>query len=219
MLDGTPSITLDCSTNANPKVHKYEWYRDKRLLNFDFKNISKHFIHPNGSLQIFDFQQTDRGEYNCKAENTLKKVISPYVKVEIVESTKKIDFVTYASAGQSGYTLDCKASNATVKWYKVGSRLPYQRYEISMNGTLELFNLKKNDSGLYLCIINSTVAEEKLTRLIIVNSKSHSNFLSLNLKLTVGHLKNRPSKLLTFNQIGRIISSRSFCQVSHSEDP
>jgi hypothetical protein len=118
VLEGSQSIILDCLTNANPKVHKYEWYKDKRLLNADPRNISKYFVHANGSLQVFNFQKSDRGEYNCKAENTIKKVISPLVKVDIMENTRKIDYVTYGSAGQSMYKFDCKVTNATVKWHK-----------------------------------------------------------------------------------------------------
>ncbi len=122
MLDGTFTITLDCSTNANPKVHKYEWYKDKRLLNGDPKNVSKYFVHSNGSLLIYNFQKTDQGEYNCKAANTLKKIISPKIKVELIENTRKIDHVAYASVGQREYKFECNTSNATVKWFKVMMR-------------------------------------------------------------------------------------------------
>uniref|UniRef100_A0A4W4E2D2 Ig-like domain-containing protein n=1 Tax=Electrophorus electricus TaxID=8005 RepID=A0A4W4E2D2_ELEEL len=56
ILEGS-SVTLTCSSDANPPVQNYNWFKEKILLGKE----STHII-PNISFQ-------DSGEYKCKSSN------------------------------------------------------------------------------------------------------------------------------------------------------
>jgi hypothetical protein len=123
---------LDCVVKSNPNVITLEWFKDKYLLS----NNNKFQILPNNSLLIRNVQKTDKGQYYCTCNNTLRKVVSPPIKLEIIDA-KKIEITTlYTSNAQSSFTLPCRAlmfgesqsSEITVdqiddaseiKWFKV----------------------------------------------------------------------------------------------------
>ncbi|XP_071208946.1 B-cell receptor CD22-like isoform X2 [Salvelinus alpinus] len=65
------SVTLTCSSDANPPVDKYTWYK---------KNVTS----PKASGQsysITNISSEDRGEYYCEAENTIASNNSTALKI------------------------------------------------------------------------------------------------------------------------------------------
>lgn len=196
-MEGSQMVVLECNTRANPAVHTFEWFKDDQLLS----NNNKYFIDSgNGSLIIKHVKKSDHGVYYCTAENTLKKVNSTKLQLQIL-SNRKADSILYASLGQKMQKLPCKYTHLTTKWFKVelnliifylkalfivfdfiklGSKLPDNRHSIDKNGVLTLTNLNKQDSGIYLCIHEEPkenygekligFTQQKLIRLVIVES-------------------------------------------------
>ncbi|XP_055769325.1 B-cell receptor CD22-like [Salvelinus fontinalis] len=81
---GGSSVTLTCSSDANPPVYKYTWYK---------KNITS----PKASGQsysITNISSEDRGEYYCEAENTIASMNS--TALMIIVAGKQTSVVTAA---------------------------------------------------------------------------------------------------------------------------
>jgi hypothetical protein len=186
VVENSPSIVIDCVIKSNPSILALEWFKDKYLLS----NTLKYQILPNNSLLVRNVQRADAGQYYCTCNNTLKKVVSPLVKLEIVDS-KSADVVTmFASVTSQNKTtrLPCKSLTtaasqdesseddyeAEVSWFKLNGRLPANRYSTDADGSLSLSNVRTSDSGVYLCKVNGkrdVAGEEKLIKLIVVQSK------------------------------------------------
>uniref|UniRef100_A0A4W5KLU6 Ig-like domain-containing protein n=1 Tax=Hucho hucho TaxID=62062 RepID=A0A4W5KLU6_9TELE len=67
------SVTLTCSSNANPPVDKYTWYK-------------KNGASLTGSEKTYNFTtiiSEDRGEYYCGAENKYGRLNSSSVSVDV----------------------------------------------------------------------------------------------------------------------------------------
>ncbi len=164
-LEGSQSVTLDCVVKSNPSVITLEWFKDKYLLS----NNHKYQILPNNSLLIRNLQKSDKGQYFCTCNNTLKKVVSPLIKLEVIDSKQAEIQTLYTSHAQSSFKLPCRAlllsesqSNEEmdqlndqndVKWFKINSKLPSNRYLIDSNGSLIIQNVRFSDSGVYYCKI------------------------------------------------------------------
>ncbi len=67
------SVTLTCSSDANPAAN-YTWY--KRDANF--KSLSE-----DQQLVFSSIQSSDSGEYYCTAENKLRKRTSRYILIDV----------------------------------------------------------------------------------------------------------------------------------------
>ena len=191
-LNGSHSLTIDCNTRANPIVHTYEWFKNNELLS----NNNKYTIHSaTGSLTIKHVKKSDYGEYYCTAQNSLKKTTSIKLKLNIIQNNKKTDVIQYASSAYNSHKIACKGgNNVPIQWYKVGSKLPENRYTIDENGELNLRNLNKQDSGYYLCVHTQDIDQSEeadydyhLIRLIIVES----NALSPKIKLFLFYLNKK----------------------------
>jgi hypothetical protein len=175
---------IDCVIKSNPSIIALEWFKGKYLLS----NTFKYQILPNNSLLIRNVQKADAGQYYCTCNNTLKKVVSPLVKLEIIDS-KNHDVVTiFSSTSQNMTKLPCKSlvddldlDEGDISWFKLNSKLPTNRYTIEADGSLSLSNMRTVDSGIYLCkvkedlIKNKDQNSEKLIKLIVVQS----NFLRI----------------------------------------
>ena len=112
-----------------------------------------------GHLSITNAQKKDSGLYKCKATNILgydsaftqlnvvelpRFTVSPPVKLE-VEKNKNI-------------TIPCQATGdpkPTVTWVRENGELPVGRSTVNADGTLQIWNLKEEDSDRYTCMAAS----------------------------------------------------------------
>ena len=158
-------MTLDCNVRSNPSQLAIEWFRDKHLLS----NTHKYQILANHSLVIRNLQKSDRGQFHCTCNNTLKKATSSPVQLEIMD-LKRVDMMNMnAMSLANEFVLPCKALEqlsaselrfvkAQVTWHKLNARMPdEQRFSVDpVSGSLRLRKLRVADSGLYLCRVNET---------------------------------------------------------------
>uniref|UniRef100_A0A674A4Q7 B-cell receptor CD22 n=1 Tax=Salmo trutta TaxID=8032 RepID=A0A674A4Q7_SALTR len=139
------SVTLTCSSDANPPVDKYTWYK-------------KNGASLTGSEKTYNFttiSSEDRGEYYCGAENKYGRLNSSSVSVDVQYDPKNTS-VSVSPSGEivegSSVTLTCSSdANPPVQsytwWYNKNGG-DYQ----SMTGPQHVFNqIQSSDSGEYYC--------------------------------------------------------------------
>ncbi|XP_071219342.1 B-cell receptor CD22-like [Salvelinus alpinus] len=161
------SVTLTCSSDANPPVDKYTWYK---------KNVTS----PKASEQrysITNISSEDRGEYYCEAENKYGRLNSSSVSVDVQYGPKNTS-VSVSPSGEivegSSVTLTCSSdANPPVDkytWYKKNVTSPKasgQSYSIT--------NISSEDRGEYYCEAqNGRGSMNSTTLMIIVAGKQTS---------------------------------------------
>ncbi|KAL9970507.1 hypothetical protein ACROYT_G022893 [Oculina patagonica] len=112
-----------------------------------------------GKLSIMNAQKNDSGLYKCKASNSLGEdsAVTQLVVVElphfIISPPAQLKVNTSLNI-----TVPCQATGdpkPTVTWMKENGELPSVRSNVSVNGTLEIWNTKVEDSGRYTCTASS----------------------------------------------------------------
>ncbi|XP_031677501.1 sialoadhesin isoform X5 [Oncorhynchus kisutch] len=154
------SVTLTCSSDANPPVDKYTWYQ---------KNVTS----PKASGQSYSITNIiseDRGEYYCEAENKYGRLNSSSVSVDVQYGPKNTS-VSVSPSGEivegSSVTLTCSSdANPPVDkytWYKKNATSPKasgQSYSIT--------NISSEDRGEYYCEAQNGRGSMNSTALMII---------------------------------------------------
>ena len=114
-----------------------------------------------GQLSITNSQTKDSGLYNCKASNILgyDSAVTQLVVVELPQFTVRPPALLKKFTNQN-ITVHCQATGdpkPTVMWMKENGELPSGRSNVSVDGTLEIWNTKEEDSGTYTCTASSVV--------------------------------------------------------------
>ncbi|MBN3302538.1 CD22 protein, partial [Amia calva] len=108
IVEGSP-VTLTCSSNANPPVQRYSWFKSSDMLE------------RKQSLFFADISSGDSGQYYCEAQNRIGNHTSTAVTVDVQYAPKSTS-VSVSPSGEivegSPVTLTC-SSNANP---------PVQRY-------------------------------------------------------------------------------------------
>ena len=112
-----------------------------------------------GQLSIMNAQKADSGLYKCEASNILgsESAVTQLVVVELPQFTVSPPARLEVKQHRN-ITVPCQATGdpqPTVKWTKQTDELPFGRSKVSVDGALEIWNLKKEDSGIYTCIASS----------------------------------------------------------------
>ncbi|KAL1005544.1 hypothetical protein UPYG_G00060460 [Umbra pygmaea] len=137
------SVTLTCSSDANPPVYKYTWYK---------KNVTS----PKASGQsysITNITSDESGKYYCEAENKYGRLNSSLVFLTVLYNPKNTS-VSVSPSGEivegSSVTLICSSdANPPVNkytWYKknvISPKATGQNYSIT--------NITSEESGEYYC--------------------------------------------------------------------
>ncbi len=114
-----------------------------------------------GQLSIINAQKKDSGLYKCKASNILGQN-SSVTHLSVVELPR----FTVSAPSQlkvfpiQNITVPCQATGdpkPTVAWMKENGELPSGRSIVSVDGTLQIWNIKEEDSGRYTCTASSAV--------------------------------------------------------------
>lgn len=186
-FENSQIIVIDCVVRSNPGIISLEWFKDQHLLS----NTAKYEILPNNSLLIRNPTKKDEGNYYCACNNTIKRTVSSIIKVEIIEA-KNFEKISFSTSNNEfkipcvTQTLDVLPNAVNVYWFKINSKLPFNRYSFDSNGSLVLHNLKSSDSGYYYCRVkdenlNLRTQEGILAKLFVMKSNIIFEIL-LNLK-------------------------------------
>ncbi|XP_045546870.1 sialoadhesin [Salmo salar] len=164
------SVTLTCSSDANPPVDKYTWYK---------KNGSS----LTGSEKTYNFttiSSEDSGEYYCEAENKYGRLNSSSVSVDVQYGPKNTS-VSVSPSGEivegSSVTLTCSSdANPPVDKYTW-----YFQNKTFLNGFGQMYNISKfksKDNGHYHCEAWNGRGSRNSTALMIILPEKQTSVLT-----------------------------------------
>ncbi|XP_064163805.1 B-cell receptor CD22-like [Anguilla rostrata] len=141
------SVTLTCSSSdANPQVQKYTWYKNN-IADSSWRGSQQ-------SYTINNIKSGDAGEYYCEAQNWIWATKSPPKRLNVQYPPKSVS-VSVSSSGEiverSSVTLTCSSSDAnppvqTYTWYK------NNRADSSWRGSsYTIKSITLQDAGEYTC--------------------------------------------------------------------
>ena len=108
-----------------------------------------------GQLSIISAQKRDSGLYECKASNILghDSALTNLVVLDLprftVNPPAKLDVEK-----DKNVSVPCQAAGdprPIITWVKENGDLPVGRSQVSVDGTLQIWNIKDEDLGIYIC--------------------------------------------------------------------
>nr|XP_055060045.1 B-cell receptor CD22-like [Misgurnus anguillicaudatus] len=159
------SVTLTCSSDANPPVQIYTWFKENET---SAVGSGKNFI-------ISKIRSDHSGEYTCKSSNTLGQKYSA-VTLNVLYSPKNVT----ASISVSGEIMEGDSVNLTCSsesnppvqiysWFKVN-----ETSSVGSGQTYSITNINSRHSGWFYCEAQNKVGSQR------------SDAVSLNVKGNVG---------------------------------
>ncbi|GAA6088942.1 B-cell receptor CD22-like [Tachysurus ichikawai] len=133
------SVTLTCSSDANPPVQSYTWYK------------GRYYISTGNTFTMSRIRSEDSGEYKCKGVNRYGEQYSNDVTLNVLYPPKRVS-VSISPSGEivegSSVTLTCSSdANPPVQsytWFK-------GRSSLSRGNTYTMSRIRSEDSGEYKC--------------------------------------------------------------------
>ncbi|XP_039436857.1 neogenin isoform X1 [Culex pipiens pallens] len=173
------TVILDCVANGNPKP-TIKWLRNGEEV--DMNDLDSRFrIIGTGSMQINSIQDTDAGDYQCRASNS-EDSLDASATVQVQVPPKFIlspeDKVAYE---KEELELQCSIHGKptpVIQWLKNGDLItPNEYMQIVAGHNLKIFGLIGSDAGMFQCIgTNPAGSVQAAARLEIVEpgqSKRH----------------------------------------------
>ncbi|XP_045061198.1 B-cell receptor CD22 [Coregonus clupeaformis] len=139
------SVTLTCSSDANPPVQSYTWW---------YRKNGDPYQRMTGPHHVFNqIQSSDIGEYYCEAQNEIGKDRSTTINMDVKYGPKNTS-VSVSPSGEivegSSVTLTCSSdANPPVNKYTW-----YFQNKTFQNGFGQIYNIsnfKSKDNGHYHC--------------------------------------------------------------------
>ena len=110
-------------------------------------------------LSITNAQKEDFGLYKCEASNKLghDSALTHLSVVEVPHFVVSPPSNLKAFTSQK-FTVPCQTTGdpkPAVTWMKENGELPSGRSKVSVDGTLQIWNNKEEDAGIYICTASS----------------------------------------------------------------
>ncbi|XP_070771469.1 B-cell receptor CD22-like [Enoplosus armatus] len=135
------SVTLTCSSDANPAAN-YTWYKENKTL----------LQGPQGSYHFTSISSEDRGIYSCKSENQHGELGSKSVFIDVQYAPKPPSVSVSPSAEiveGSSVNLSCSSDAnpaANYTWYKENEDSP-----TASGQNFSITDIRAEHSGSYYC--------------------------------------------------------------------
>ncbi|XP_056588169.1 B-cell receptor CD22-like [Triplophysa dalaica] len=136
------SVTLTCSSESNPPVHIYSWFKGGKLVG-------------SGNIyRISSIRSDHSGEYKCKTRNKHGEKYSEAVKMDVIYAPRHVK-VSISSSGVivegDSVNLTCSSeSNPPVhiySWFKEN-----QTSSVGSGKTFSITNINSSLSGWFYCV-------------------------------------------------------------------
>ncbi|XP_058463855.1 neogenin isoform X2 [Malaya genurostris] len=173
------TVILDCVANGNPKP-TIKWLRNGEEI--DMNDLDSRFrIIGTGSLQINSIQDTDAGDYQCRASNS-EDSLDASATVQVQVPPKFIlspeDKIAYE---KEELELQCSIHGKptpVIQWLKNGDLITPNEYMQIVGGhNLKIFGLIGSDAGMFQCIgTNPAGSVQAAARLEIVEPDGSGKF-------------------------------------------
>ncbi|XP_055772445.1 B-cell receptor CD22-like [Salvelinus fontinalis] len=166
------SVTLTCSSDANPPVQSYNWWYKKNGAEYQSKTGPQHVFN--------QIQSPDTGEYYCEAQNEMGTDRSRTINMDMKYDPKNTS-VSVSPSGEivegSSVTLTCSSdANPPVDkytWYKknvTSAKASGQSYSIT--------NISSEDKGEYYCEAQNGRGSMNSTALMIIVAGKQTSVLT-----------------------------------------
>ena len=145
-------------------------------------------VSKDGQLSIKNAQKKDSGLYKCKATNILG-----YDSAVTLLSVVELPQFTVRPPGQleeftnHNISVPCQAigdPKPIVTWVKENGELPIGRSQVSVDGTLQIWNTREEDSGRYTCMAASAVVLKAAFSVMKLTVTTRGRTLRIHLSLT-----------------------------------
>ncbi|XP_026287667.1 netrin receptor DCC isoform X2 [Frankliniella occidentalis] len=217
------NVTLDCAANGNPRP-EISWLKDG--ITIDMAHLDSRFRKVGtGSLQVLNVEESDAGDYQCRAENredsvdasaTLEVLVPPRF---IKQPQNKV------AVEKDDLELECEVygkPEPKVYWVKNGDIITQNEYIQVVGGyNLRILGLMSMDSGIFQCIATNPAGNiQAAARLTVVSSESEisspdNTSSTLPPRFTVSSSSSSSSSL----KIHNTLSSRALPRPSHAPPP
>ncbi|XP_073670637.1 B-cell receptor CD22-like [Paramisgurnus dabryanus] len=161
------SVNLTCSSDANPPVQNYSWFRGIRYIG-------------SGRLYIISKIRSDQsGQYKCKSSNELGQKYSA-VTLNVLYPPKNVT-ASISGSGElmegDSVTLTCSSeSNPPVQiysWFKVN-----ETSSVGSGQTYSITNINSSHSGWFYCEAQNEVGSQTSAAVLVtVNHRFNYNLL------------------------------------------
>ncbi|XP_076135625.1 B-cell receptor CD22-like [Alosa pseudoharengus] len=157
------SVTLTCSSDANPRVQTYIWYKMLEGCSSQVGLSQNHTFVNISSEQI--------GLYYCVAENEIGKHNSTAVQI-IVTYVPRNTSVSVSPSGDieegSSVTLTCSSdANPRVQTYIRYKMLEGRSSQVGWSQNHSFVNISSEQSGLYYCVAENVIGKHNSSALQI----------------------------------------------------
>jgi len=146
-VNESQTAILKCTADGNPRP-KVTWSKLNSSL-----PVGRHVVEFSGALIVKDIRPGDDGVYSCRAENVLGQVnASAKLTVQFPPHLSLSSNRLMAEENQN-VSITCNVTGwpfPHITWSKSVGRLPEDRNEV-MNGTLTIYSVTRNESGIYIC--------------------------------------------------------------------
>ncbi|XP_072408881.1 neogenin-like isoform X6 [Chiloscyllium punctatum] len=162
------TVILPCVVSGypTPTIH---WSRNSETI---FERFQKITLVGSGSLQISDVSEDDAGIYNCIVENGNETMhAQTELSVQVPPHFLKRPANIYAHESMD-IVFECEVIGSpmpTVKWIKNGDMvIPSDYFKIVNERNLQVLGLVKSDEGLYQCVAENDVGNERASAQLII---------------------------------------------------
>ncbi|XP_061406899.1 hemicentin-2-like isoform X7 [Lethenteron reissneri] len=165
-LEGTHSVTMTCSHHMSTQP-EYSWLRDNRPISASEERHK--FLDGNASLRMENVKKEDAGLYQCVVKNSLSAETSDPVMMTVLEAATKPRVEmdrSEALEGTHSVTMTCSHDMSTQPEYSwLRDNRPISASEerhkfLDGNASLRMENVKKEDAGLYQCVVKNSLSAE-----------------------------------------------------------
>ncbi|KAF5897101.1 B-cell receptor CD22-like isoform X1, partial [Clarias magur] len=146
-------VTLTCSSDANPPVQNYTWYKGRS------------YIRTVQSYLIYSISSVDSGDYTCQAVNKHGRQSSTALSLNVLYPPKSVS-VSISPSGEivegSSVTLTCNsdANPPVYYWFKEGL--------LQTKGAIyTIFSIRSEDSGEYMCKSGNKYGEKYSDKVMV----------------------------------------------------
>ncbi|KAL2086261.1 hypothetical protein ACEWY4_017320 [Coilia grayii] len=146
------TMTLSCSSDANPPVQSYTWHKMNESA------VSKAAAHQNYSISAVSSEHS--GDYYCQAQNKHGNRNSTVIHISVLYSPKRTSVTLEDKLENSLVTLTCSSdANPPVETYSWYRRTGDKTTEVG-SGQIYSFTLTPATAGLYHCQANNRLGSQ-----------------------------------------------------------
>ncbi|XP_034257103.1 neogenin [Thrips palmi] len=169
------NVTLDCAANGHPRP-EISWLKDG--VTIDMSHLDSRFRKVGtGSLQVLNVEESDAGDYQCRAENREDSVdASATLEVQVPPRFIKQP-QNKVAVEKEDLELECEVygkPEPKVYWVKNGDNITQNEYLQVVGGyNLRILGLMSMDSGIFQCLASNPAGNiQAAARLTVVSSDS-----------------------------------------------